>query len=219
MSLVHGILLIYYSRRMGKSGLNQWWTRSRCTGWFWVVLNFAHNQDLVDNHTTTRYGFGVRIKASAHYKNSAVVQLCISQAVVWADTAHYTSRMPSPATGTCVLYFLPYQPCDRSPRPIVKTWFCQILTTGPTSQLHNWKTCAHGDVTHYITIPVAELCNRELCSVQRPTTVVQYQTIKLHIPLIILTLYNFPQHLLPCQLLSSFRWTLHHSLQLGYSES
>ena len=55
-----------------------------------------------------------------HVHDSAVIRLCISRAVVRAETVYYTSRMPSPATGACALYIFPWQMCDRGPCPVAK---------------------------------------------------------------------------------------------------
>ena len=50
----------------------------------------------------------------------------------------------------------PNQEADRDPKrlserdssSIVNTAYCQILTSGPTSESRDWRTCAHGDVMH-----------------------------------------------------------------------
>ena len=88
------------------------------------------------------------LKAFANYTTQWLyaMTLCLTSSRVRADTPCYTSRTLNPRT--CTLYFLPYRMSDWGPRPLVKIRHSQILTTGPTSQSCNRKTCAHGDVSH-----------------------------------------------------------------------
>ena len=61
---------------------------------------------------TKRFTMALRIhktliKKTLHY--SAVIRICISSAVMRADTTHYTSWPLSPTTGTCAFYMWPYR--------------------------------------------------------------------------------------------------------------
>ena len=108
------------------------------------------------------------LKASAQLRDSAVVRLCVSRAVVRADTAHYTSRTLSPPIGVYAYFSSCHNKCMIEVRD--QSW--RFNVSNPQEWTHKpvmWQENLRAWWHHvYVTRPVAESCDRKTCIVRRP---------------------------------------------------